>query len=313
MDTQKTTFLSLSLAVAAVATPSVVAAGCIGKVLDLGSNDDNAPTLFIRNVLAPLPPAADGGVCAYTATTAESDLATGLVDVAFPLDTYTPELLVGNQAVGGGSGSADTSRVIVQGATTTITDLDGDMSVEEMFATMCEEGDQAACAAGKALTAGQLSTPINPFETIETIAVDAPDGSIPSYAAFPVTIIDGVTIEALRYYFEAALKSDGAAALSSSVELVTRTELNGMTLGGASVESNDFEFAVVFTYGQLASNLEVSGSRYCLESEPSSAASTCVPGQDAKSVLASAAGVPACATSRGDGGVDASSKDGGAG
>jgi hypothetical protein len=264
----------------------------------------NNASIFIRQVFAPVIPT--NGLCTYTADTTEASISSGLVDLSYTnVDNYTPEVLVGNQIVAQGNANAlqaETSRVIVNGAITRITDLDGNTSLVPMFSAMCKKGDAAACTVGKALDGGGITAPQNPFSTVETTAIEPASASTASYATLALTMVDATTISILRQYFEDAVTMDAAGtAFTNSVQLLTYTEVVGSDLGNDTLESNEFEFAVTFTYGQLVENLATDSAvagGYCIDSAIAvpMTAQVCVPGQDAPAIIGAGSipNVPTC-------------------
>lgn len=270
----------------------------------------NDASIFIRQVFLPVIPS--NGECAYTADVSQASESTGMADVSFPsLSTYSPEVLVGNQIVPQANQQslvAETSRVFINGAITRITDLDGNTSLLPMLERMYQAGDLAAQATGRAIQAGTLAAPINPFSTVEATSIQPGTGTSPSYAVMSLTMVDSATMNILRYYFTQALQLNGGAAFSTSIQLLTYSKVEGTTQGGDPVESNEYEFAVTFTYGGLVSNLATdptSALGYCLypETVPSTA-QACVPGQDAPIIVGAMNGVPMCIVSADAGIVD---------
>jgi hypothetical protein len=285
----------------------------IGAVLFTGAMMSacahNNASIFIRQVFAPVIPT--NGLCAYTADTTQASISSGLVDLSFSdLANYTPEVLIGNQIVSQGNANAlqaETSRVIINGAITRITDLNGNTSLVPMFSALCKKGDAAACTVGKALNAGTIGAPTNPFSTVETTAIEPASSATASYATLALTIVDATTMSILREYFEAAVTADTvgtppvSTAFTNSVQLLTYTQVIGSDLGNDTLESNEFEFAVTFTYGALVSNLatdvNVAGG-YCIDAAivVPMTAQVCVSGQDAPSIVGggSIPNVPTC-------------------
>jgi hypothetical protein len=276
-----------------------VVAGCTGKQLDAGGlsadfaaggGGPDAP-IIVALVLAPTVPS--DGACTYTADPTQASLSTGNVDVGFgTLVTYTPALLVENRA---------SSQVLINGAITKITDLAGDDLVT-MLASMCEGTstggrDEAACMTGQQLGLG-LSTPVNPFSTVESGMVVGGSSSVPSYGVLSVTIVDGETVDIMRTYLTNSLQLNGAAAFQTSIQLLTYTIVEGTQVGGGAVSSNVFEFPVTFAFGGLVSNLKAdpnSAVGECLDtSSPPTAALTCVDGQDVAAYATSIPNVPDC-------------------
>jgi hypothetical protein len=250
----------------------------------------NNASLFIRQVLEPTIPS--NGTCIYTADPTQATLNVGTVDLSFTsLTTYSPVILIGNQIIAQANlneDRAETSRIIVNGAITRITDLAGG-DVLAMLNGMCNPAsgakDDAACATGASVVNGTLATPVNPFSTAEASAVDPGTGTTASFATMSVTMVDSATVAILRAYFTNALNMNGAAAFSTSIQLLTYTKIEGTTQGNDPQESNELEFPVTFSYGNLVANLATeSGSAvgYCLDTAISvpTTAQTCVYGQD---------------------------------
>jgi hypothetical protein len=293
-----------------------------GAIVSACAHNDSS--IFIRQVFAPGIPT--NGECTFTADITSPSLSSGLIDVAFPsLPDYTPEVLIGNQIVSQANMTAEqteTSRVLINGAITRITDLAGDTSLETMFATMCDDrkGDLAACQTGLEMANGMLTAPVNPFSTVESTAIEPSTGGTASYGVLGLTMIDGATINVMRRYFINSLTMNAAQGLNSpafttSVQLISYTKAEGVTLGGDPVESNEFEFPVTITYGQLVANGFVT--------DPTSAVGvcllaakpvlTCVAGQDAASTTGSVVGAPNCAGSADAGTIEATPDAGGGG
>lgn len=248
----------------------------------------NDASIFIRQVFAPSVPT--NGICIFTADPTQPSISVGQADVSFSsLGSYTPELLIGNQIIQQANVNAvqaETSRVIITGAITRITDLKGG-TVLDLLSDMCGQGhlDQAACTTGKSLQNGTLQTPQNPFSTFEAGAVEPASGVTASYAAMGVTLVDGATVATLRDYFQNSVVANGSAAFSTQIQLITYTKLEGKTLGGDAVESNEFVFPVNFSYGGLVGNpvvpLSNSALGACLEHATiPTTGQTCTYGQD---------------------------------
>jgi len=260
----------------------------------------NDSSVFIRQVFLPTIPT--NGECTYTADITQSAESTGIVDLSYPsLANYTPTVLVGNQIVQAGNSNAlqtETSRVIISGAITKITDLAGDTSLEAMFATMCQggKGDKSACNVGGRMASGAITAPVNPFSTVESTAIEPASSSTASYGALALTMVDGQTIDVLREYFTEAVALNGTLAFTTSIQLLTYTKVEGVTLGGDTVESNEFEFPVTFTFGQLVANLVELNGAYCVITTTMvpTTAQTCVYGQDASAIVSSVPMVPSC-------------------
>jgi hypothetical protein len=264
----------------------------------------NDASLFIRQVLAPTIPA--NGTCSYTADPTQNSISVGAADLSFAsLSTYSPVFLVGNQIISQANvdqDQAETSRIIINGAITRITDLAGG-NVISLLQGMCSGAatgtkDDAACTTGQQL-GKTLAAPINPFSTVEAGAIEPGTGTTASYGTIQVTIVDSGTIDLLRAYFVNSIALNGAAAFQTSIQLLTYTKVEGSTLGGDPQESNEFEFPVTLTYGGLVQNLvsdPLSAAGVCLDTEVTvpTTAQTCVLGQDV-GVIVGAVSDPAIA------------------
>jgi hypothetical protein len=276
-----------------------------GAIVSACAHDDSS--LFIRNALAPLTQTM--GVCAFTGDVSQTGLSSGVLDLAFGGTVYTPELLLGNQIVTTANEDmeqTETSRIIITGAITRLTDLNGN-NLPQMLSAMCANHDAAACAAGHdALKLFNAGLPPNPFSTEETGAIEPGDGTTASYLAMPITIVDGTTIAILQDYFEQEEALMPGSAIGNSIELLTFTKAEGYTLGGDAEESNEFEFPVLLCYGCLLTNLvtdTASPVGHCIQSPGASAATLpCVPGQDV-AITVSQGTIPGIANCPGDGGV----------
>jgi hypothetical protein len=151
---------------------------------------------------------------------------------------------------------------------------------------------------------------VDPFSTIESVMVGPVTGTTPGYSSLAVTIIDGATVSIMRSYFENLLEISVAKALTTTIELITYTQLNGTTLNGDAVMSNVFKLPVTIGYGSLVANLTMAEGSYCLATPSDMAGSTCTPGQDMPAEVSYLAGLPLC-ESMGDGGAP-TAEDGGA-
>jgi hypothetical protein len=264
----------------------------VGAIVSACAHND--ASLFVRGVLAPTIPS--NGTCAYTADPTQAAISVGAADLSFnSLATYSPVFLVGNQIISQANvdqDQAETSRIIINGAITRITDLAGG-DVISMLQAMCSppsgSKDLAACATGQAL-GKSVTVPINPFSTVEAGAIEPGTGTTASYGTVQVTIVDNATVSLLRTYFTNAIMMNGASAFQTQIQLLTYTKVEGSTLGGDPQESNEFEFPVTFGYGNLVANLDTDPSNvygYCLDTGIAvpTTAQTCVYGQDVSVIV----------------------------
>ena len=276
---------------------SIGAVAIIGAHVSACAHNDSS--LFIRQVIAPTTPA--NGICAYTGDISQPSWPAGILDVAFGGSSYQPAFLLGNQIVTQANQDleqTETSRIIVTGAISRITDLNGN-NLPTMLSNMCQSGDKAACAAGKNATPiFNQGGPPNPFSTEETTAIEPSDGTTASYSPISITIVDGATIGIVKDYFEAqnALLPGSALGSTNTIELLTYTKAEGHTLGGDAEESNEFEFPVTLCFGCLASNVVADSAStigFCLACPTATGVGTgtCIAGQDVPSFINSVPGI----------------------
>ncbi len=171
-------------------------------------------TLFIRDVIVPAPVAV-GQECTYTSDPTQLSIVSGTLDIGLRGE-YIAEFLVGNQMVPQGNPNTpatETSFIKVEGAVVRVT------------------------------TAG--GTPLDNFTTLAGTTINPSVGTSPSYAPVGVTIVDSKALSSPLV--------TTPIAIGGSVTVVTFTRFFGHTLGGQSVESNEFEFPVTVCYGCLVS------------------------------------------------------------
>lgn len=172
----------------------------------------NDGSLFIQGVLAP-PIAGADGTCLYTPTAAGPFISTGTLDVALG-SQYAPTLLLGNQLVERGSpeqSRVETNRVQIEGSIVRVTS-----------------------AAGAELRS--YTVPSAGF-------VDVSAGGTPGYGSISTVLVDSDTANALRQQLGTA----GAGL----VRLLVYVKVYGTTLGGAHVETGEYQFPVNACFGCL--------------------------------------------------------------
>ena len=219
----------------------------------------NDSTIFVHDVLAPQTGASSTMVCLYTADPTQPTISSGTVDIALKA-TYDAVFLIGNQMVAEVNGSqlqTETSIVNIQGAIVRVT-----------------SGTQ------------QLST----YTRLASATVPPLSGNTPGYAAVgPVTIVDepslfqqpsGTTGNTTVANFLAGM---GAGSVT---RVVSHVRFFGVTLGGQSLESNEFEFPVDVCFGCLIAftNNPLYPTPNCIGTAGSNSTSQaiipCEPGQD---------------------------------
>jgi hypothetical protein len=125
-----------------------------------------------------------------------------------------------------------------------------------------------------------------------SIAIPPSSGTTPGYSPISLRIIDQTTVEKLGVTY------------GSVVPVVTFARFYGQTLGGESVESNNFEFPVevcngcliAFTSADISPRFEAPN---CVGNSSSSSSTTatavpCEPGQDFQIDCSACQGIPAC-------------------
>jgi hypothetical protein len=212
-------------------------------------HDDS--TLFVQDVLA-APFVTQGQECTFNADPTQPFISQGVLDIDFR-DEYTAEFLLGNQMVAEANSQqlqTETSTITIQGAVVRITDASG----------------------------AQLNT----FTRLAAATVYPSSGTTPGYTPIGLTIIDANTIRN-----NGSLQTTVAGGGRS--RLVTYVKFFGNTLGGKSVESDEFEFPVDVCKGCLitftATDINPNASfPNCLGNGTSTSTTSlpapCVPGQD---------------------------------
>ena len=193
-----------------------------GVVVSACAHNDSS--IFIRDVLAP-PQTSTGGSCVYTADPTQAALFSGALDVGLA-STYTAVVLVGNRfqsTTDPTVGHTETNRVNIQGAVVRRVTL--------------EDG-------GTPLNSYTTLTPLErwtrfkgrPHHTssVSVVAVDPTSAAQKaSVGLTPFTLANGLS--------------------GSTARIVSYIKVFGRTLGGLSVESNEFEFPITVCVGCLVS------------------------------------------------------------
>jgi hypothetical protein len=190
-------------------------------------HDDS--TIFVRNVMAPKFAAA-GTQCTWQADPTQPVISSGALDLALR-SQYDAIFLLGNQMVAQVNGNQlqnETSIVKIDGAVVRITNKDG----------------------------VQLST----YTRLTSSTIAPSVGNVPGYAIGEATIVDPLTLQTkvdpslhlqqgdTGVPVAVYLSNRGPGTL---VRLVTYARFFGKSLGGQSVESNEFEFPIDICNGCL--------------------------------------------------------------
>jgi hypothetical protein len=184
-----------------------------GGVVVFSACKHNDSTLFVQDVLA-AQPVTQGEQCIFTSDPTQPFISSGVLDIALRSD-YSPTYLIGNQSVPEVNSQqlqTETNIITVQGAVVRITDSQGNQ--------------------------------LNDFTRLATATVYPSSGSVPGYAPITVTIVDQGTILA-----DATLQTN--VANRGTTRLVTYVTFFGVTTGGNSIQSDEFEFPVDVCSGCL--------------------------------------------------------------
>lgn len=189
--------------------------GVIGvTVVAVPGCQHNDSSLFIQDVIYPTPTTGSTG-CTFSADPTGTFLSQGFMDISLT-STYSPFILAADQMVSQANSSqlqTETSDINIQGATVRVTDTDGNQ--------------------------------LDYFTTYAAATVYASTGATPGYAALRVTMVSPLAAARVSASKGSILANGGYT------EVVTYTKLYGKTLGGTSVESNEFEFPVSICSGCL--------------------------------------------------------------
>jgi hypothetical protein len=192
----------------------VGAIGAAGGVVAACVHDNS--TIFVHDVLAPSF-VTSGMACVFTADPTQPVLGEGTLDVGLRSE-YTAVVLVGNQIVPRGDPNqphTETSFVTLEGAVVRVVDSGGN----------------------------QLNTYTQPA----AVTIPPSSGTTPGYASLGVTIVDSGTAKALKPQVSGVMNS------GKTVPIVSYVRFFGHTLGGESVESDEFGFPVNVCAGCLVS------------------------------------------------------------
>lgn len=216
----------------------LVASTCVGGLLVLASCSHDDSTLFVRQVMAPPGTSAGGAGCSYKADPAQPFLTSGVVDVAF-LASYRPDVLVGNQ-----------------------------MLAQQKNDNFRTETSRITIQGATVTVADTQGNELSTFSTLSSGSVDPGTGTSPGWGLASVTLIDPKTVDALR----TQIPKNGTK------KLVSRFKVFGQTLGGQSVESNEFQFPIDVCVGCLV--FRPADADCGSLADTNSVAAPCVFGQD---------------------------------
>ena len=242
------------------------AAGAAAVIATACTHDDS--TIFVHSVLAQ-PLVAPGQSCTYTSDPTQATITYGVLDMGivnngFGHAGYQAEFLVGNQLVPQGNPASP--------------------ATETSYVNI-----QGAVVRITDIAGNQIRT----YTELLGATIPPSVGTTPGYAPMPVTVVDGVATDMFLATVEAG----------NGVRLISYTRFFGKTLGGQSVESNEFEFPVDLVYGDLVSfpvgvtNKAFSPQPNCVNGASATTTSTSVPcilGQDDVIPCTACVGAPVC-------------------
>jgi hypothetical protein len=152
-----------------------------------------------------------GQTCVFTSSPAQTSLSSGILDVGLRTE-YDPTYLVGNQMV------SQSNSQQLQTETSIITIQGAVVIITDAAGT-------------------QLAT----FTRLSSATVYPASGTTPGYAPISITTVDEAT----------AVTATAGLESGATVRLVTYVQFFGKTLGGTSVQSDNFEFPVDLCVGCL--------------------------------------------------------------
>ena len=168
-------------------------------------------SLFIRHVMLP-PSTVTGGQCIYQPDPAQPFMPSGLVDAALTT-SYTAWVLVGNQLIA--AGEADQVRAET-----------ARVNIQGAFVKVVDPASGAVVMDNTVLAAA---------------TIDPGTGVNPSWAPVEITMLNQTAVA----HFD-----PGAYGAPSRVA-VAYVKVYGLTLGGQSIESNEFQFPIYVCHGCL--------------------------------------------------------------
>ena len=179
-------------------------------------HDDS--TIFVQSVLAPQTSSQAGALCTWNSDPTQPFISSGVLDLELRPE-YDAEFLVGNQMAAQANSSqlqTETSFVEINAAVVRITSSN---------------------------TVNGVVTLAN-YTRLATATIPPASGNNPGYTPIgPVTILDEPTL--ISSFVQGQLVPGG------TVRLVAHVKFSGKSLGGQSVESNEFEFPVDICSGCL--------------------------------------------------------------
>jgi hypothetical protein len=187
------------------------------------------------------PPTPSAGTCTYNFDPTAPELAFGTVDGEVT-ESYTPEFLVG-------------STLIPQGNQATPDSETARIEIQGAVVQVVDPASNATLEDATVLTSG---------------IIEPASGSVPSYGGVALSIMDAAAIK----HFTPAAYGD-----PSNIAVVYITFF-GQTLGGQTLQSNQYQFPVDVCHGCLVTYPAGSPTGYCKAASSSAVFQACQPGQD---------------------------------
>ena len=190
-----------------------------------------------------LPPTPNGNVCTYTVAPSAPMIDRGVVDGALR-DNYSPEMLVG-------------STLIQKGNSVTPNSETARIAIQGVRVQVIDPVDNSTQMNNTVLASGEI---------------EPASGTVPAYSAIGATIMDA---QAIAHFTPKAVGAPTNLA-------VVHVKFFGKTLGGQSVESDDFQFPVDVCFGCLIyMPANAASIDYCAGGvAQNGTAKACEPGQD---------------------------------
>jgi len=190
---------------------AVTGAAAIGLVTIAEAGCSHDDSTIFIRGLLAPPQSATGGSCAYSAEPSNTYLFSGVFDIGL-LSTYQPVALVGNQMLARQSNE--------------------DLRTETSRVTIQGATVQVSDA---------VNTPVKSFTSLAAGFADPGASNAPGFGTVAVTLIDPDTTNSLR----------SSIPVHGTRRLIVRFKVFGQTLGGQSLESDEFQFPIDVCNGCL--------------------------------------------------------------
>ena len=169
-------------------------------------------SIFIRHVMAPPTTQGTGGICFYQSDPAQPYITQGTADAALA-SSYSPEILVANQ-------------LTTRGSTEEVRAETSRVTIQGAIVRVVDPVDGSV----------QMDNTV-----LASATLDPGTGTTPSYAAVGVTMMNSAALA----HFDPGSRTNPARLAVAYVKVF------GQTLGGQSLESNEFQFPISVCHGCL--------------------------------------------------------------